>query len=226
MPRLIILPGADGTGFLLKDFVSALGDLSTTVIVYPNDRALSYEQLVEFVRPQLPASEKYFLLGESFGGPLAILLAHAHRDQVAGVVLCASFARYPATMLRALAPLAAFAPIRIAPLSLTSWFLLGNWSTSTLRSNLAHALSSVSTAALRSRLVAALQVDVSSCLPEIKVPLLYLQASHDRVVPESAGNATAAAMPHASIEQIQGPHFLLQAAPIPCAQCIRRFLGC
>jgi pimeloyl-[acyl-carrier protein] methyl ester esterase len=223
--RLVILPGTDGTGTLLNEFVSALGDLPSTVIVYPKDRALSYEQLVEFVLPQLPTSEPYFLLGESFGGPLAISLAYAHRGVLTGVVLCASFAHYPAALLRALAPLAAFAPMRIAPLSIISWLLLGKWSTPALQASLAHTLASVSPAVLRARLLAALRVDVSPYLPKLKVPLLYLQASHDRIVPESAGNAIVSAAPHASLQQVVGPHFLLQVAPVLCAQAVRRFAG-
>jgi pimeloyl-[acyl-carrier protein] methyl ester esterase len=222
---LVILPGTDGTGALLNEFVSALGDLPTTVIVYPKDRALGYEQLVEFVLPQLPASEPYFLLGESFGGPLAISLARAHQGPLAGVVLCASFARYPVLLPRALAPLAVFAPTRIVPISIISWFLLGKWSTPGRQASLAHTLASVSPAVLRARLLAALRVDVSSYLPELKVPLLYLQASHDRIVPLSAGNAVISAAPRASLQQVVGPHFLLQAAPVLCAQAVRRFAG-
>ncbi|MGQ0798894.1 MAG: serine aminopeptidase domain-containing protein [Pseudomarimonas sp.] len=58
----------------------------------------------------LPRSEPYFLLGESFGGPLAIALAARQPRGLLGLVLCASFARYPIESLRAAAFLARVAP--------------------------------------------------------------------------------------------------------------------
>jgi len=41
--RLVILPGTDGTGVLLREFVAALGDLDSLVISYPAGRILGYE---------------------------------------------------------------------------------------------------------------------------------------------------------------------------------------
>jgi pimeloyl-ACP methyl ester carboxylesterase len=221
--RIVVLPGTDGTGSLLADFVAALG-LESLIISYPTGQILSYEQLAEFVRPQLPASEPYVVLGESFGGPLAILLAARH-SLCAGIVLCASFAHYAAP-LRALAPLAALVPIRLIPLHVMSWFLLGRWSTPSLRAQLARALSTVSPSVLRSRVLAALHVNATPQLKALGVPVLYLQASHDRVVPASVGRNVAASTPRATLVQVPGPHFLLQVAPQACAAEVRRWVGC
>ena len=224
MTRLVILPGTDGTGVLLREFVAALGDLDSLVISYPAGRILGYEQLAEFVRPQLPTSEPYFLLGESFGGPLAILLA-AQSSLCVGVILCASFARY-SSPLRALAPLVALVPIRVIPLRVMSWFLLGRWSTPSLRAQLAHALSNVLPSVLRARILAALQVNATPQLQAIGVPLLYLQASHDRIVQASVGRGIASSLPRATLAQVSGPHLLLQVAPQASAAEVRRHVGC
>ena len=222
--RLVILPGTDGTGTLLSEFVASLGTLDSLVVSYPTDHILGYEQLAEFVHPQLPTSNPYFLLGESFGGPLAILLA-AQSSLCAGVILCASFARY-ASPLSALDPFAAIVPIRLVPLRLMSWFLLGQWSTPALRDQLASALGAVSPSVLRARIRAALRVNATPQLKAIDVPLLYLQASHDRIVPASASHSIASSARHATLVRIAGPHFLLQAAPQACAIEVRRFVGC
>ena len=223
MTRLVVLPGTDGTGALLHEFVAALDGLESIVVSYPSDRALEYEQLAEFVRPQLPTSEPYVLLGESFGGPLAILLAA--QSSCAGVILCASFARY-ASWLRLFAPLAALLPIRLIPLPVISWFLLGRWSSPNLLVRLSRVLGSASPSVLRTRVRAALQVNVMSQLKALSVPVLYLQASHDRIVPASIGRGIAASLPQAVLAQVAGPHFLLQAAPQVCAAEVRRFVGC
>jgi len=226
VPRLVILPGTDGTGALLGDFVALLGDLNPLVITYPTQEPLGYEQLAEVIRPQLPTTEPYYLLGESFGGPLAILLAAGESKSPAGLILCASFARYPMFLPRALAPLAVATPIRLVPNSTLSWFLFGHWSSPSLQAKLSLALASVSAETLRARIRAALHVDVTSHLSKLAVPVLYLQATHDRVVPAAAGKAVLAATARASLKQVCGPHFLLQAAPDACAREIHAFLGC
>jgi len=222
--RLVILPGTDGTGALLGEFVAALGNLSSLVIPYPSDQLLSYEQLAEFIRPKLPESEPYFLLGESFGGPLAILLAAS--SSCTGVILCASFARYPPSLLRLLAPLASLVPIKLVPRWLLSWFLLGRWSTPALRAQLASVLRSISSPVLLARVRAALRVNAVPQLSALGVRLLYLQASHDRIVPASVGNDISASTRQASLVRVPGPHFLLQVAPQVCAAEVRRFVGC
>jgi len=226
MPRLIVLPGMDGTGLMLGDFVASLGeDFPVTVLAYPAAEPLSYQQLEERLLPALPTAEPFFLLGESFGGPLAIALAAKQPVGLLGLVLCASFVRYPVSALRAAALLSRVTPTHAAPSFALSWLLLGQWSTPALRSDLAASLAAVSGAALRSRLESALRADVSGLLSSIKVPLLYLRASNDRVIPRSAGATIVRAAPQSSLIEQSGPHFLLQAAPVACAQLVRRFAG-
>ncbi len=226
MPRLVVLPGMDGTGLLLGDFVASLGnDFPVTVLTYPAAEPLSYAQLEERLLPSLPTTEPFFLLGESFGGPLAVALAAKQPVGLLGLILCASFVRYPVSALRAAALLSRVAPAHAAPSFALSWLLLGKWSTPALRSNLAASLAAVSGAALRSRLESALRADVSGLLSRVKVPLLYLRASHDRVVPRSAGATIHNSASQATLVEQAGPHILLQAAPVPCAQLVRRFAG-
>lgn len=226
MPRLVVLPGMDGTGLLLRDFVASLGaDFPVTVLTYPAAEPLNYAELEARLLPTLPTSEPFFLLGESFGGPLAVALAAKQPAGLLGLVLCASFVRYPVSGLRTAAFLSRFAPTHAAPSFALSWLLLGQWGTPALRKSLAVSLAAVSAAALRARLESALRIDVSGLLQSIKVPLLYLRASSDRVVPRSAGATILSSSPQARLVEQTGPHFLLQASPVACAQLVRRFAG-
>ena len=85
--RCIVLPGMDGTGELLSDFVAAMAPaFETEVVAYPRDRILGYEALLELVRPRLPVDEPYLLIGESFSGPIAIRLAASKPPRLAGLV--------------------------------------------------------------------------------------------------------------------------------------------
>ena len=102
IPKLILLPGMDGTGELFADFVKALPNLEIEVMRYPTDRHLSYEQLVPIVRSGISASEPFVFVAESFSTPLAIKLAADNPSNLKGVVICG--VRYePASRLVSLA---------------------------------------------------------------------------------------------------------------------------
>lgn len=100
MITLVLLPGMDGSGALFAPLVAAFrGRVRTQVIAYPSGQALGYEELAAFVRPLLPAGP-YFLLGESFSGPVAIALAASAPPGLAGLILSCTFARNPSPKLR------------------------------------------------------------------------------------------------------------------------------
>jgi len=90
---------------------------------------------------------------------------------------------------------------------------------------LAGALAQVSAAALRARLAAVANVDVSPELSKVRVPVLYLRASEDRLVPRSAGDAIKRVLPAAGIAELEGPHFLLQTAPVAAARRVAEFVN-
>src|SRR5690349_11358194 len=102
MATLVLLPGLDGTGELFSRFVASLRSHDVQVVDYPRDRALGYAALEEFVRERLPREMDYFLLAESFSGPIAISIAASSPSHLKGLILCGSFAANP---LPALGPL-------------------------------------------------------------------------------------------------------------------------
>ncbi len=93
---LVLLPGMDGTGVL---FAPLLGELdpriSPWVVPYPADEPLSYDELLPLVRRALPSGEPFFLLAESFSGPLAIKLASEAPGNVRALVLVSTFIKNP-----------------------------------------------------------------------------------------------------------------------------------
>src|SRR5262245_11899688 len=94
--HLLLLPGADGTGILFAPLLSALPPaLQPLVVRYPPDQPLGYADLLPLVEEAVPASGDFLVLGESFSGPLALLLAARRPPGLRGVILCASFARNP-----------------------------------------------------------------------------------------------------------------------------------
>lgn len=222
---LVLLPGLDGTGELFAPLIAALGSgFPLTVVRYPVDRPAGYPELVSMVRAMLPKDRPYVLLGESFSGPIGVILAAEAPVGLKGLVLCCSFVRNPQPWLSWLKPLLGWLPVKAMPLRGLAWFLLGRAANAAWRSALAQALAPVSPAAIRARLGAVLSVDVCATWLQVNVPTLCLRASQDRVVPAAASRLVTTLKPTAQVIELVGPHFLLQVAPIDAAQAIRTFV--
>ena len=225
MVTLVLLPGMDGTGDLFAPFVTALGPEFKVVIArYPGDRDLGYSELESIAREILPSNEPYIILGESFSGPIAISLAASAPVQLKGLVLCCTFARNPPPAFTALRPLIDLLPAGSMPVRLMSYLLLGKFSNTILRSMIRQSMAKISAAALRARLRAVLSVDVSNELEKTKIPLLYLRASQDRVVPRAASELIARLCGHVNIVELEAPHFLLQAVPLDASRVVSEFM--
>ena len=69
---LVLLPGLDGSGKLFRGFINSIGAaLEPRIVSYPPDQPLGYEELESLIEAALPSQRPFFLLGESFSGPLA-----------------------------------------------------------------------------------------------------------------------------------------------------------
>lgn len=225
MLTIVLLPGMDGTGQLFEPFVSALGSkVKVKVVHYPTAEALGYDELETIARQQLPSAGHFFILGESFSGPIAISLAASQPQGLVGLVLCSSFARNPRPAFAAMRSFVRALPVKLAPMAVLSHFLMGRSSTPTLRSALGSSLAQVSASAFHSRVSAVLSSDASAKLKAVKVPLLYLLAAQDRVVPASAAKHIVQVLPSTQVVTIEAPHFLLQVAPAAAATAVRAFM--
>lgn len=222
---LVLLPGLDGTATMFSAFTEAVRPYFSTVVAvpYPHDRALDYAALAAVARSRVPDDAPFVLLGESFSGPVALSIAADPPPGLVGLVLSTTFSRSPLPLLSPFAPLTALAPAHGLPGRLLSWWLLGRWATPELQTSLQAALASVAPSVLRSRAAAALRADVSDKLEAIAAPILYLRATHDRLLSSAAGDRIVAAAPRARLVDVPGPHLLLQTAPESCARAIAEF---
>ena len=82
---LVVLPGLDGTDVFFRPFIAALpGAIRPVVIDYPAKGANRYADLLELVRRTVADMPPLYVLGSSFSGPLAIMLARAEPEKVVG----------------------------------------------------------------------------------------------------------------------------------------------
>jgi pimeloyl-ACP methyl ester carboxylesterase len=223
---LVLLPGMDGTGTLFDPFLAVLPPhIQPRVIAYPPDSVLGYADLERHVRAALPVDEPFVLLAESFSGPLGIAIAAAPPPGLRGLILCCTFARNPRPRLAPLARIGDHLPLTALPSTAMSFFLFGPFGTPPLRAALARALASVRPVVLRSRLLAIAAIDVTPALRRVAVPMLYLRALNDRLVPRAAGDVIRSNAPAIGLREMAGPHALLQASPVASFEAMRAFLA-
>ncbi|MDC8760862.1 alpha/beta fold hydrolase [Janthinobacterium fluminis] len=225
MVTLVLLPGMDGTGRLFDDFRATLWPGAAAMVIrYPPAQALDYAALETLVLSQLPKDAPYVLLGESFSGPIAVAIAARGAPNCVGLILCCSFVRNPRPALAWLRPLLARAPLHLAPLGLLSRLLLGPRSSAAQHAAVAGAVAEVAPHVMRARMLSVLSLDATEPLGRVALPLLYLRAGRDRVVPRSAAALVARLNGRTQIVEIDGPHCLLQTFPATAVSAIYPFI--
>jgi len=184
----VLLPGLDGTGELFVDFIAALPESWTaTTVAYPSDRFLSYTDLRTFVSAAVPQSERFVLVAESFSTPLAVWYAATNPQNLAAVIICAGFVRSPVRRwsgaVKALAKPWLF---RLKPpRTIVEYFLLGQKAPPDLLQKLRRALHRVSPDVLSRRVLEVLDCDARDDLGRTTVPLMYLEATYDKLLSSS-----------------------------------------
>lgn len=222
---LVLLPGMDGTGELFQPFISAIDDkFVVKVVTYPDFEPLGYSDLEPIVRSALPTDGPFVILGESFSGPVAISVAASHPRGLIGLILCCTFTRNPRPRLRSLGFLIGALPVGSFFIRGVGVALLGRFSTRALREMFLKAVINVAPETLRARLRSVLGVDVTRELAAVEVPILYLRAEADAVVPVAAGELIKSIQSGTKLVEIDAPHCLLQAAPRKAAQVVGEFV--
>jgi len=194
------------------------------VVPYPADQWLGYEELLPLVLSRLPDAP-FALLGESFGGPLALMAAATRPVGLRGVILCATFVQNPAWLrLRWLRHLARPALFRLYPALAVAKTMLSGYSTPEIRKLLGEALRGVSPSAVAHRVRSVLEVDARRALAECPVPILYLRGDRDLVVPRHNLTEILTIRPSVEVARFDAPHLVLQTQPQQVAAAIREFL--
>lgn len=222
---LVLLSGFDGTGELFAPLQAALdGRIETRICRYARER--SFDEYVDTAAGMLP-QENAVLVAESFSGPIALSLLARYPSRIACAVLCATFAVSPfRTLTRAARYLPTFL-FRSSPIQRTALrsFCLNGEHDAELTDQAMSAVRSLDAATVQSRLAVLAGIDVRSLLPRITAPVLYLRATHDRVVSTPRSQELTNALPQVTVQLIDGPHLLLQSRPTKCAVAITDFLA-
>ncbi len=191
-PRLVYLPGLDGTGDLFYRQFATL-DRAFEIETFSFNRLAtpSWQDLVSAVIDDHAQAGPIVLCGESFGGCLGLAIAARVPNAVAGMILvnpASSFRR--ATLLNSISTLLVAIPEAIVRSS--SGFCL-NWLcdptrlTPTDRERFKRSIESVSKADTLHRLELLRQFDIGSLpLEQLTCPTLVLAGQRDRLLPSAS----------------------------------------
>jgi len=222
--KLVLLPGLDGTGLMFEPFKNVFPNLEQLQIIsYPVDQKLNYDELLEIVKKQLPKSQKFILLAESFSGPLAAkLLDHPNLH---AAIFCASFVKSPRPFI---SKIMNYLPTSLLfKISLPSLILrfacLGYKCPASTVDFTKISIQKVNSEVLAFRFGLLRKIDELNYVAKSHKPILCLVPSKDKLVPLSCSEDIKKANNSVYIEKIKGAHFLLQSSPEESVRAICEF---
>jgi pimeloyl-ACP methyl ester carboxylesterase len=224
----VLLPGIDGTGKMFGPLIEQLPDwLSHQVVSYPTNERLSYQQLAARVQARLPQNNPYIMIGESFAGPLALMLSSQAGPNLKAIVLCATFLTNPRPRLSKLAPL--FLHEGLVGIRPRKWMarlmVTGRDAPDKMLERMFQVHKTVSPAVIIDRLYSVFNVDVTDILRQCVLPVLHLYGERDHLILKYSRKEIQQTRPDIKSIAIDGPHFLLQTHPETCVQAITKFLA-
>ena len=222
---LVVLPGLDGTEVFFRPFLGLLPDwICPLVVCYPPTGTDDYDDLLRLVREKVAGLSPYFVLGSSFSGPLAVMLAAAEPERVRGVILSATFLRTPRPSLSRVrfavtGPVFwAFRAARRIPV----WTLRNG--DDPFRVAKAETWRRVSARCLAARSRAALGVDVRAQWQGCEPPALCLTFEDDKVVPRRCAEEILRGNPSTHMVSVPGDHLAMCKDPVRWTQEVVGFM--
>lgn len=216
--RVLIIPGLNGHPGLLMHWAPVL---------FPGWEVMAFDHHVDLAADgveglaaralaEMPPGGAYFVCGESFGGTVALTMAHQAPERIRGLILLSTFGWHPSMLARrgigALA-LWSFLGGRVG----NTLYRLGRMaslptqlgltpSSDLLRSYLrrprAHVL------AYRNKAELSLTFDARPWLASVQTPAFILAGRWDRVVPASAARELARRLPKTTLHVVGGGHLV------------------
>jgi pimeloyl-ACP methyl ester carboxylesterase len=222
---LILLPGLDGTEVFFRPLLATLPPwIHAKVVGFPSSGANEYAHLLAIARKAVGDVSSFFVLGSSFAGPLALMLAEAEPEKVRGVILATTFVSPPRRM---------YTQMRFTAVEPAIWMLracrripvwLSRGPSDQLRLDKIETWKRVSARTVAARIRALLRVDARELLKGCPVPVLCLAGSSDGVVPQHNVEEIVRVRPSVRVRVIKGGHFVLYTNPTAAAEAINEFL--
>jgi pimeloyl-ACP methyl ester carboxylesterase len=233
-PLLVSLPGLDGTGRLFfKQTPSLAARYRVVLVSLPDDGEFTYQDLADDVASIIEelGHQRAVIVGESFGGTVALWFAMLYPAMVDRLVIVNSFPRFKKRALLALGLVLA----RKAPESFT-WLVRSAGNRIGLRLDgvgpedrrrFFEAVRNLNPEGYTRRLELIWDLDIADRVSEISVPTLFVAGEKDLLVPSAKeAIAMAAGMPRATVRIIPGAgHACLLGEKVLLSDLLAEWMG-
>jgi pimeloyl-ACP methyl ester carboxylesterase len=222
---LVLLPGLDGTEVFFRPLLASLPHwIQPRVVCFPSVNGSNYMELLAIVREALSDCPSFYVLGSSFAGPLALMLAEAETEKVKGVILATTFVSPPRKLYERLRFTAVTPGIWMwrACRRIPLW--LQQSRTDQLRLDKSETWRRVSSRVVAARIRTLLQVNARELLRDCPHPILCIAGSEDAVVPRHNVEEILSVRPSVQIRMIEGHHFALYTNPTASGAAIAEFI--
>lgn len=217
--RVQLLPGLHGTSALFGPLKACAERWASDTIEYPAT-ATESSDILETLESSVSRNAAV-LVAESFSGPFAVRFARLYPARVAALVLVNSFLRPPYRRLLKWTPHALVPP----PAQLISRFLLNKDADPEVVQQVRQTLQDLPTSLVAARLRLLARFDAREDAAQLRMPVLVIQSSGDRLVRRRQLREMNRRIPDASVREVRGPHLLLQARPRESYQLIESWLA-
>lgn len=192
-PAIVLVPGMDGTGELFYRQVPLLQKSYSVATYALRDHATNMDVLADDLRSVIehaaPQKQRAIVMGESFGGTVALSTALKYPSHVSGLVILNSFP-YFAPQFRLRLAIAAVTLIPWGAMNLvrhaTSFFMHSQHTHRDELKTFLNLTARTTRAGYRNRLGILKTYDVRDRLREIQCPILFLAAENDHLIPSVA----------------------------------------
>jgi pimeloyl-ACP methyl ester carboxylesterase len=210
---VVLVPGMDGTGLLFYRQIPLIARSYRVASYALRDTATTMERLVadlgEIVEAVAPTDGRAIVIGESFGGALAMSFALAQPHRVRALIVLNSFPYFrPRIRLRA-----AIAGLHVMPwgamVLVRRMTAFGMHSPHTHREEIERFMQLTARATRHgyvNRLKILTRYDIRERLSDLRTPTLFLAAEHDHLVPSAEQARIMAGLVPQSVVRILAGH--------------------
>jgi pimeloyl-ACP methyl ester carboxylesterase len=234
LPLLVYIAGMDGTGELFYKQIPALSEVYRVVTFRLRDTSdATFEDLTDDVATIIgeAGEAKAFIVGESFGGTIAMTFALRYPEMTERLIVINSFPYYRrrlrinlAARLAAVAPYTMAVPFRLCMASLGLWL---DGVRSEDRRRVLQALRSVEMKSYARRLRLIAEVDIVDRLAEIGAPTLFIAATRDLLVGSvREAKLMSSRVPDATVKIVEGAgHACLLGNQVRLSQLLAEWIA-
>jgi pimeloyl-ACP methyl ester carboxylesterase len=218
-PAVVVIPGLNGHPGML---------MGAAPVLFPGWRAVAFSHHVDLAEGGVEGlarralrgledhDEPVYVCGESFGGTVALTMAHLQPERVKGLILFSTFGWHPSMLARrGQRALAVWSYVgrrintsayRVGRLASLPTQLGWRFSRALFWSYISRPRAEM--AAYRTKAELSLTFDARPWLGTLQCPTFVLTGTWDTVVPASAGRELASRIPNATLHQVRGGHLV------------------